>query len=287
MNHLWGLGLLVVVAATSSVEGQPTRSGPALWVVQKDAAAPVYVFGRMAVTNDSQWLTPAIETAFDASDVLWLENPRAGGESVDDLIGRLGIAEGYSVLDAIDHSDRDRVMRVLERAGMNAAALDGRKPWLASLFVSDLINRVNNVDGASFPDTVFRQRADARAMSVFSEWQNIGELIEYSAGLQDEVSLQMLSRALDDSESYRARLDAWLRGDVEALATMAAATAIAHPDAHRVVNVERSSRWVTRIRTMLTDGDTEFVAVGIGHLVGPDNLLSQLRAGGLGVERVN
>jgi uncharacterized protein YbaP (TraB family) len=38
---------------------------------------------------------------------------------------------------------------------------------------------------------------------------------------------------------------------------------------------------------MLGDGDTEFVAVGIGHLVGSDNLLSQLRARGLEVERVN
>jgi uncharacterized protein YbaP (TraB family) len=38
---------------------------------------------------------------------------------------------------------------------------------------------------------------------------------------------------------------------------------------------------------MLADGDTEFVAVGVGHLVGPDNLLAQLRAVGLNVERVN
>jgi uncharacterized protein YbaP (TraB family) len=38
---------------------------------------------------------------------------------------------------------------------------------------------------------------------------------------------------------------------------------------------------------MLADDDTEFVAIGIGHLVGPDNLLEQLRAAGLDVQRVN
>ena len=38
---------------------------------------------------------------------------------------------------------------------------------------------------------------------------------------------------------------------------------------------------------MLADGDKEFVAVGIGHLVGPDNLLDQLADAGLEVRRVN
>jgi uncharacterized protein YbaP (TraB family) len=96
----------------------------------------------------------------------------------------------------------------------------------------------------------------------------------------------MLGKALDDSESYAARLDAWLRGDIGELGAMADVTARDYPDAHREVNVERNRRWVARIRTMLTDDNLEFVALGIGHFVGPDNLLSQLRADGLYVERV-
>jgi uncharacterized protein YbaP (TraB family) len=38
---------------------------------------------------------------------------------------------------------------------------------------------------------------------------------------------------------------------------------------------------------MLADDNPEFVAVGIGHLVGPDNLLNQLLGRGFDVERVN
>ena len=280
-----GLGLLVVLAISSSAVGQPTRTGaagPALWIVRSGDTA-VYVFGRMAVRNDTQWLTPTIEGAFDASDVLWLENPHGDGDRGNELIGRLGFSEGYSVLNAIDESDRNQVIRLLERAGMPADALDGRKAWLANLFLSHLIDRMNNLDGSSFPDTVLRQRAETQGKSVFSEWRDIEELVEYSVGLPERIQLQMLSRALDDSESYGGRLDAWLQGDVEALSMIADATAIAYPDAHRVVNVERNSRWVAQIRTMLADGDMEFIAVGIGHLVGPDNLLSQLRASGLDV----
>jgi uncharacterized protein len=283
------LGFVVALPTTWSAVAQPARTdspGPGLWVVRGDDAA-VYLFGRMAVGNGAQWVTPTIEKVFDASDVLWLENPRANGDRGNELIGRLGFAEGYSVLDAIDQTDRDRVLRVLERAGMPADAREGRKAWLANLLLSQLIDRMNNVDGSSFPDTVLRQRAEAQGKSVLSEWRDIEELIEYSVGLPETLQLQMLGKALDDSESYSARLDAWLRGDVESLAVIADATAIDYPDAHREVNVERNARWVARIRAMLDDGDTEFVAIGAGHLVGPDNLLNQLRASGLAVERIN
>jgi uncharacterized protein YbaP (TraB family) len=247
----------------------------------------VNLFGRMAVRNDTQWLTPAIERAFDASDVLWLENPRGGGDRGNELIGRLGFLEGYSVLDAIEAPDRERVISLLERAGMSADALDGRKAWLAYLFLSPLIDRINSVDGSSFPDTIFWQRAQMQGKTVSSEWRDIGELVEYSVGLQETTQLQMVVKALDDSETYGARLDAWLRGDLGVLSNMASATAIDYPDAYREVNVERNMRWVARIRTMLGDANTEFVSIGIGHLVGPDNLVTQLRASGFDVERID
>ena len=290
MKQRWALGVLVALAISWSAATQPASEGavrgPALWVVRSGDAA-VNLFGRMAVGNDTQWLSPAIERAFDASDVLWLENPRGDGDRGNELIGRLGFAEGYSVLDALDESKRNRVFRLLERAGMSADELQGRKAWLANLFLSQLIDRMNDVSGAAFPDTILRQRAEAQGMGVFSEWRDIGELVEYSVGLQETTQLQMLGKALDDSESYGARLDAWVQGDLEALSKVADATAINYPDAHRVVNVERSKRWVARIRAMLADDDTEFVAIGVGHLVGPDNLLEQLRAAGLDVQRVN
>ena len=289
MSKLWRWVLLVAVTVTSSAGGQPARTGstgPALWVVRGGDAA-VYVFGRMAVGSDTEWLAPTIEAAFAGSDTLWLENPRADGNRGNELINRFGFDEGYSVLDAVAEPDRNRVIRLLERAGMPADALEGRRAWLANLLLSQLIDRTNNVDAASLPDTVLRQRAEARGMSVFSEWQNIEELVEYSVGLPETVQLQMLGKALDDAESYRARLDAWIRGDVAALSALAEITANDYPDAYREVNVERNSRWVERIRAMLTYGGTEFVAIGVGHLVGPDNLLSQLRAAGLPIERTN
>jgi uncharacterized protein YbaP (TraB family) len=289
MKHLAVVGLLASLSISAATSGQPTAAelnGPPLWIV-RSGSADVYLFGRMAVGTDTHWLTPTIEAAFDASNSLWLENPRADGNQANELIDRLGFADGYSVLRAIDQTDRDRVLSLLQRAGMSSDTLEGRKAWLANIFLSQLIDRFNNVNGSLFPDAVLRQRAEAQGKRVFSEWRDLGELVEYSVGLPEAIQIQMLGKALDDAESYAARLDAWLRGDMGALATLANATAVAYPDAHREVNGQRNARWVSRIRSMLANTDTEFVAVGIGHLTGADNLLSQLRAAGFSVERLN
>lgn len=282
----WVAALAISWGAAAQPAGTASGSGPPLWVM-RNGDAVAYLFGRMAVTKETQWLTPPIEAALAASDVLWLENPRGDGDRGNELIGRLGFAEDYSVLDAIGDADRARVILLLERAGMTADALDGRRAWLANLFLSQLIDRTNGIDGAWFPDAVLRQRAELKGMAVRTEWRDLAELVEYSVGLEEKVQLQMLGKALDDAESYSARLTAWSSGDLDALAKSADATAAAYPDAHREVNVERNERWAERIRAMLADDDTELVALGIGHLVGPDNLLDQLRAAGIEVERVN
>ncbi len=287
MKKLWGLGLWVVLTIARSAAGQSPSAdlAPALWIVRSGESS-VYVFGRMAVRSDTQWLTRTIDDAFGASDSLWLENPRAAGNQGDELIGRVGFSEGYSVLRALDETNRARLLSVLERSGMPPDALEGRKAWLANLFLSQLLDRFSNVDAASFPDTVFRARAEVSGKNVSSEWQDLRELVEYSAGLPEIIQLQMLVKALDDSESYAARLAAWSRGDLQALSHFAAATASKYPDAHRAVNVQRNARWIPRIQSMLAGTDTTFVAIGVGHLVGPDNLLTQLTAAGLVVERV-
>ena len=287
MRQLRIIGLVLALTGASSVwaqVGDARDPGPALWVVRSGDAA-VYLFGRMAVRNDSQWLTPAIEESFDASDMLWLENPRGDPEQGNQLIGELGFSKDYSILEVIDERDRNRVIALLERAGMSADALDGRKVWLANLFLSQLIDRMNNVDGSALPDTILRARAEAQGKPVRSEWRDVREVVEYSVGLPESVQLQMLGKALDDSESYSSRLDAWLRGDIDFLSGMADEIATDYPDAHRRVNVERNSQWVARIREMLAVGNVQFVSIGIGHLVGPDNVLSQLRADGMEVQR--
>jgi hypothetical protein len=50
----------------------------------------------------------------------------------------------------------------------------------------------------------------------------------------------MLGEALDDSDTYRKRVDAWLRADIDTLSTMANEAAAAHPDIYREINARQN-----------------------------------------------
>lgn len=282
------VGSCVALTAAGVVFAQPQRvapPSPALWVVRSGDAS-VYVFGRMPVLSSAPWFSAGIQERLDASDVLWVEHAPAEPQRQIQLVGELGAANGYSILNVVDERNGHRAKAMLLRAGLPAAALDGKKPWAANLFLSDVLNRMHNIDRASFPDTVLRARAQELRKPVHSEWGDVREALEYSAGLPEPVQIQMLGKTLDDSDMYSKRANAWLRADIDTLSAMANETAAAYPDVYREINAQRNVKWMERIREMLANDEIEFVSLDIGHLVGPNNVLSQLEAGGAQVQQV-
>lgn len=262
---------------------QPPNTGPALWAV-RDQGTTVYLFGGMGVQTDTTWITPKVERAFDASETIWLENPSGDSEQFDELIVERGFQEGYSALNMLDDSDRTRLLAILERAGASPELLEGRRAWLSYLLVSNAIDRLNGI--ATSPDAYFRRRAEAIGKEIHSEWPNMQAFVQFATALPDTTHLQMIRKALDDFGSFEERLDAWLRGDVEALSRWTAELAMNYPDAFRQINSERNAKWVAFIREMLAQGGIHFVSVGFGHLNGPDSIVSQLESVGLDVKRL-
>ena len=59
------------------------------------------------------------------------------------------------------------------------------------------------------------------------------------------------------------------------------------PRSYDILLRRRNTRWVPRIEAMTKGTDTVFITVGAAHLVGPDGLVSQLRAAGYSVERID
>lgn len=281
---------LIALAAAGIVCAQPPRAAappsPALWVV-RSGDATLYLFGRMAVRGSAPWFSPGIREAFDASDVLWVEQPPADRHRQNQLVSELGAADDYSIWNVVDEEIGRRAKAMLLRAGMLAAALDGKKPWAANLLLADVLRRMHNVDLASFPDTTLRARADAQGKVVHSQWSDVEEALAHSAGLPEPVQIEMFGKTLDDSDMYVRRADAWLRADIDTLSTVANETASAYPEVHREINAERNGKGVGRIREMLTTDEVEFVSVDIDYLVGPDNVLRQLEAGGAQVQRLS
>ena len=77
-----------------------------------------------------------------------------------------------------------------------------------------------------------------------------------------------------------ATVDAWARGDIDALAAIIERDAAKGPETYRLLLTVRNARWADQLDARMDRPGVVLVAVGAGHLAGPDSLLAQLAARG-------
>ena len=96
-----------------------------------------------------------------------------------------------------------------------------------------------------------------------------------------------IGSANDLSQAMSAMQTAWKRGDQSVFVQMLDQLRQASPDTYRMMFTERNERWADWIRARMQAPGTVFVAVGAGHLAGPDSLLARLAERGIPSQRVN
>ena len=79
---------------------------------------------------------------------------------------------------------------------------------------------------------------------------------------------------------------AWGSGDADAVAKLIAQTDNDSPLLYKVLLKDRNETWAGWIQNRLAQPGTVFMAVGAGHLAGPDSVQKFLKDRGIASERV-
>lgn len=131
-----------------------------------------------------------------------------------------------------------------------------------------------------------------RAGKPVKGFETAREQLMYLVKLPESVQLAFLRGALHDYANAKAELmaivQAWKTGDVHALAATVVEKMKNHsPKLYRALIVTRNKNWSHQIaQLMQTTPGTIFIAVGSGHLVGPDRLQVQLQKLGIHAVRI-
>ena len=81
---------------------------------------------------------------------------------------------------------------------------------------------------------------------------------------------------------------AWASGDTKELESEFVTEMKAdYADVYDVLLTDRNVAWAKQLKTKLAGSGVSFVAVGAGHLVGPDSVQVQLANLGIKAERLN
>lgn len=246
-----------------------THPHPALWVVN-DNDTIIYLFGTFhALDGKSDWFEQAVKTAFSASDQLMLETLVPKPPALRSISGKASASP----------------------AGRPAGPIVQLAPSASFLATTKLVMTAGRSKGLSTDrgaDAVLRDAADEIGKPVGGLESFQFQLSIFAslppapaAAPQDPQSMQALASILSQLES------AWKRGDIETFAPLLQQMQAQSPQTYKTMFVERNARWAHWIADRLKTPGTVFVAVGAGHLSGPDSVQNQLASIGVKSARIN
>jgi uncharacterized protein YbaP (TraB family) len=111
------------------------------------------------------------------------------------------------------------------------------------------------------------------------------------ADLPEAMQLEFLRQSFKDVADGPGKLheliDAWRNGDTAAIARIEDEDLRKDsPTLYQTLIVERNQAWAKTIAERMQQPGVSFVAVGAGHLAGPDSLQEQLRKLGVKTTRI-
>jgi uncharacterized protein YbaP (TraB family) len=264
---------------------------PALWAI-RDGKSTIYLFGTFhLLRTGTDWNTPKIAKAYRLSSEVWLELLDDDQATMQPLVAQLGMDAAHPLSRRLPVEEVARIDKRAQLLGLpGEKALDGMRPWLASLSLvaSAYMQAGFNPDQGA--DHVIKGWAqhDHKTLQAF---ETASQQLHFFADLPPAQELSILEETLDELNQgpakFLAMADAWSKGDVPAITKeFAEFEQPQYKLLYKTLIVNRNQAWATKLAERLKTGTgTSFVAVGAGHLAGPDSLIVALGQRGIKVER--
>ncbi len=276
---------LLAMAAT------PVLAEPALWAI-KDKDSTIYLFGTVHVLKPTtQWRSPRIAKAFrDADDVVMeIEQPEDAA-STRALMLKYGVDQAAPLSTKLKPESYAKLQAAAQGMGFPPQALEPMRPWLAALTVSLTPLLKAGYDPESGVEKLLTAQAKAAGKPI-SAFETMEQQVRFFADMTPVQETQLLESTLDEIDDGPAKIDAlvtaWAAGDqAELKRQMVDEMQSDYPDVYKLLLVDRNQNWAEQLKTKLAGSGVSFVAVGAGHLTGPDSLQAQLAKLGIKAERV-
>jgi len=264
-------------------------AAPPVWVV-RDKDSELVIFGSVHVLPPSmEWAPPALRDALRDADDIWFELPVDAQTETQTaaLAAQVGVLPpDASLFKLLTPEDAGLMDRVAEAYGVSTALLDRLQPWLAEISLAGGAYRKAGAgaDGGVEKVVAGMVTPKARREAFETPAEQIALL---SNGKLDEqiASLRETLHEMEDKPGeFQILLDAWMKGDVDALWREAVVPIRdTSPELYRRLIEERNARWTQILDTRLKGHGRTVVVVGVGHLIGPGGVPARLRALGYSV----
>ncbi len=266
------------------------QAHPAIWRVEGRRGS-ITLFGSLHLLPENVvWRTPELVRAANASDVFVFEAPsdKTARQKIQSLIATQGsLPEGQSLRALLAPAARADYDEELSALNIVPAAVDTRRPWLASLLMSVMQMKQEMGSLKLGPDFQLAVEAGTRHREIRyleSIEQQMALIVPSDAKVELEEFEADLKEMRSEKDQYPAFISAWSNGDVGKIDALMNGSFESYPNARKVFLDDRNRAWVSKFEKMLDEPHSYFVTVGAGHLAGPGGVPALLRQAGYKVE---
>lgn len=269
---------------------------PAMWRLS-DEDTTIYIFGTVHLLRpELEWRTEAFDEAISSADKIVFEvdmkSPEAQRAIATDFLQRGMYEDGRTLKMALNDADEAVISAAFDSIGVPFDAMNTFEPWMASVYMGAQKLTNAGFDPEAGVESIITVEATAAGKS-FEFLETISQQADAFDLLPEEEQITMLYETallLDESPRMLDLLvDEWAEGDVDGIATL-----VANPDgygftdaAYQSLLVKRNQAWVPQIEAMLEQPGSVFIAVGAGHLAGPDSVVRMLESKNYNISKYN
>lgn len=264
-----------------------------LWKIQSDATT-AYILGSIHfMKQDSYPLDKRIEDAFEESAVLAVEADVNDITKINlqKLLETAFYPENESLEDHVSDQTYKLVKKAAEDSGIPLLLLDRQKPWFIALTLTSMELLKQGLDPSYGIDLHFLTKASGK--KKIAELESLDSQIDLLSGFTDTEQEAFLLHTVDELKTSRKNVDtliqAWETGDLQLMESLTTESLLSNSgmsSLYEKLISKRNRKMVSKIQDFLGTGDTYFIVVGAGHLVGAEGIIRLLEKNGYRLEQI-
>lgn len=262
------------------------RAEPVMFSVT-DEDSEIILFGTFHILpTDIEWKSQTLADAIERSDEAWFELP-AGAQN-DPALQQLTMQYGMSPELLSTKLDADTLAKLEVEAGklgLPMEMLNTMQPWLAAVTLPVVQMMGAGFDPSAGAEAMLEPRVADKPRKAF---ETAEQQLRFFANMDQEAQVDMLKLTLDgmeDGTELMTRMaQNWATGGVDMLEDeVVKETKLNAPIMYETLFTNRNAVWANRLDQEMQGSGVDFVAVGAGHLLGPDSVPVMMAAKGYDV----
>ena len=258
-----------------------------------DPDTTIYLFGTIHLLPPNySWRTPILDNAIAKSDSLYVETivDPSHPEGIRNALAVLDRSQGLPpISDRVAPARRPLLETAISKSGLPHSAFDKMETWAAAFRLLGVQFAQIGLQGEAGVEQMLKNNFAARGKPI-GELETNAQQLAFFDVLPENAQRALLEGSIEPphaaGKEFAEMIRGWASGDVDAIARTFNRDLADSPELRDTLLRRRNANWSQWIERKLQQPGTVMIAVGAGHLAGPDSVISLLKRRGYRVKRL-